>query len=309
MPGRKPVPPLGLGIYLPPPPSAAAVEDPIDEELRKAIRRAGGAAALARIAGGADPAAVVQHVPQPTSVQDVIALEREARETTKDARQAAMETAEAERERRVEAEQRAAGSYEAGQQEAENRWAAIVEMQNGFHGTVMGMFEKLSAQQVAAAQSDAARIAAEMKASNDATVAAMKAEIDKRDGIIATQQQHIEALKGRKTIEEVAAERLAAGDLSHPAVRAFLPQQPPAPQGESTQEQLNKGMVPIILEDEAEKRRLQREVQASEVRRNDQIGQAVAQAAPLLRSVFGGVPAPQGRPPLQAMLPGEVPAQ
>ncbi len=304
---RKSVAPLGLGVYLPPPPAAAVTEDPIDEELRKAIRRTSGVAALAKIAGGADPAAVAQHLPQPTSIQDVLALDDHALKASGQIAEAARQQAQDEKDRADRAEGRAATSYEAGQADSDSRWSFMTEVLEKNHSLVLEVVKVAGEARVQAAQSDAARIAAEMKASNDAVVAAMKAEVDKRDAIINGQQQQIEALKGRKTIEEVAAERLAAGDLTHPAVRAFLPQTVPVPQGESTQDQLNKGMVPIILEDEQEKRRLAREVQASEVRRNDQIGQAVAQAAPLLRSVLGGVPTPQGRPPLQAVL--EEPAQ
>lgn len=309
MAARKAPPPLSLGVYLPPPPAQPAAQDPADEEYQRAVRRVGHAVALQRLATVGDPAAATAVTPQPTSVQDVIALEREARESTKDARQAAQETAEQERLRRQEAEQRANGAYEAGQAEAENRWGAVVEMQQGFHATVMGMFEKLSTQQIAAAQSEAARVAERMEASNKEIVARLAGEIEKRDNTIIQQQQQIEALKAKKSWGEVVAEQIEQGNLGHPAVKAMIPQlaAPAAPQGKSPQDQLNEGMVPIVLEDERERRRIEREKAEAEKRKAEATAQTITQLAPLARSFLTAPPSPQGRPPLQALLGPEQP--
>lgn len=304
MPNKRTVPPLSLGgVYLPPPPAIQPVAvDPLDEEFRTAIRRAGAAAALQRLASVNDPS--VAPPPQPTSVPEVIQLNREARDAAGETARLAKETAEAERVRRQEAEQRAAGAYDAGAAEADDRWRFFTEINEKNHGLVLDLVKGIGGAQVAAAQTEAARIASEMKANAEAVISRLSTEITKRDEKINELQQQNETLKQRKTWSEVVAEKLEAGDLSHPAVRAMLPAQPAtAPQGKTPQERLDDEMVPIIAEDEREQRRLKREALEEEKKKNRAFGEAAMQLVPLARSLVGGVPEPQGRPPLGGLQP------
>ena len=149
-------------------------------------------------------------MPQPVTVQDQIALSQEARQASSDVAAAYKGAAESERDRRVEAEQRAANAYEAGQQEAEGRWSTIVQMQESNHQFVLELLGRAKDAQVAAAQSEAARIAERTESLVKQTLETMKIEVSKRDEKISQLEQERQNLLQRETWDQALA-RVALG--------------------------------------------------------------------------------------------------
>lgn len=301
MPGRKAPPPLGLGVYLPPPPAAVAAEDPIDEELRKAVRRVGGAAALARIAGGADPAAAVHpSTPPPATLTEAVSAASSLVNIHKGAADTALAIADAERERRIEAEGGVGEAVQAAVQRERTAAEKALELVREVYQGKEGMLKEIADLRVGVEQSKAEKIATDMKASIDAALAEMKGQVKARDDKIAELQTENATLKQRETYEErvgrAVVTAVQTGNFNLPELRGIMPPPaPPAPTGKPIDQQWAETIMPKAAEEWQKDKQAERDVKASEARRNDSLGNAALQIAQVLRTgglhvPFGGMP-------------------
>lgn len=137
MPRRAPQPQAGARHFALTSPLALAgsaqapqTQDNFETEMARAVRLAT-MERQARLAGVALPGAGAdqsQAMPQPATVNDTIALSREAREAAAEQARQAREIAQEERDRRLEAEESASGAFQAGKAQAEGVATMMLEM-------------------------------------------------------------------------------------------------------------------------------------------------------------------------------------
>ena len=223
------------------------------ELLHQKIDEVGDAAALAAMEhGGGLPG------PQPHSVQDIATVSRAVVDSAKAGVDmlttqvdSARADAEVERARRMDAEDSTGAAIAAVR--AEERTAAdkALEMVREVTNLRLSMTEELASLRVSVAQSEAAKIAAEMKASNDATVARLTGQIEQ----LQTENQALKGQVGELSRKKSAAEELGEAFLSgkfddHPVVQTVrrLTPQPTGPVEEDPQTQLYRQAIPSVVD-------------------------------------------------------------
>lgn len=214
--GRRPTTSVGFR-YIPPTPRAADAAG-VDGEFAAWVRQRRQADMMRQMegaggpAGGTVPAGQPQIVPQPstlteavTSAVGIAGLHREATKT-------ALELVQDERDRRQEAEASVGTAADAARKDESDKWQHFTDLSDKFSARI----EQLSAEQHAAAlaakDSEAGRIAAQMKADNDRTVAALGAEKERLERELAAEKARTAALAQRPTYESLVVDAIANPD-------------------------------------------------------------------------------------------------
>lgn len=280
--------------------------DPVESELVKAARRISAVTAIRRLADGEEPASP----PQPASIQDVIALNREAREASREQAEVAKEIAEEERRRREEAEERAESAFEAGQGQATSMYQTVLQMVQAQQATILNLMKDYHQAQLQQKDEEMKRILGEINAKVEAAIAAKDAEVRK---LSEENQQLRQTLSQKKSLEDTLLEELKAGKRDGLlAALLGLNQQPQVPQDEDPNKAFQKALIPHAVEAVGLQMRKQAESLGAEERRKEerhqatlsvfqQLGQAIAEARSWIPTLMGATPM---RRPDSAVPPG-----
>lgn len=153
-------------------------------------------------------------IPQPATVQDTIALSREAREAAKETAELARQQAEEERQRRQEAEERAATAYEAGKQEAQTVFSTMLQMVQTFAQTAQENVRSAYEAQLALKEEMHKAQLQAVQAQIESLKELFKMQIEQKDQKINELTNKLNAISGRKSWEEWLAEQIASGNLA-----------------------------------------------------------------------------------------------
>ena len=192
-------------------------------------------------------------MPQTTTVQDLLNINKEVREANKDIADAAKAQAEEERGRRQEWEERAGSAFEAGRQEAGQLHVAQMEMFKTFATSQLEALKTAYEGQAKLRQDYEERLRkTEMESLTqrlDAIEERARAELTHKDEEIAGLQKRLSAATQKKSLEETVAEHLVTGNL--PALRAQLGPflgTPEAPRDEDPELMYQKNLAPGLAE-------------------------------------------------------------
>lgn len=144
-------------------------------------------------------------VPQVATVQDQIALSKEAREAARDVAELARQQADEERERRQEAEERAGSAFQSGQQEAESRWSAVLGIVQETNKTVLQLIQDKHATELKALQEAHAEVLKRIDEKLNAALAAKDVEVARHRERAEQLEQQVKALSERETFDQVLA--------------------------------------------------------------------------------------------------------
>lgn len=225
--------------------------DPLEREALSVLR----ARRIRELMGEAAPAAM----PAPATVQDTIALSREAREAAKETAELARRQAEEERDRRREAEERAEQAYQAGQQEAEGRWSTVLEMFKQLNQTVLTLTKE--------------RYETEIRSKESQFTESLKRLEERMDLLLKSKDEEIQRLRqqaqqaaGKRDIREWLVDTLLnpdadprERDMAHRLVG--VQQSPPDLAYVDPDKAVMAKLVDPLVEHNAEQMRIQRERQ------------------------------------------------
>ncbi|MHB1870850.1 MAG: hypothetical protein ACYCT1_08350 [Steroidobacteraceae bacterium] len=220
----------------------------VQDILRQKVDQVGDAATLAALEGGVAPTG-----PQPVSVQDALAVSRETRVAATELAAAATARADEADKRRKAAETQAATERAAGVAEADTRWTMMQTMLQPLQEELRDLRQERHQAELDARESEAAKIAADMRASNDAIVARLNSEIDQLKTKNKDLEEQVTVLSKRRTANDELLDLLGSEDpRQHRLARAVLsvvPQQGPAtPAEEDPQTQLEREAIKPLVE-------------------------------------------------------------
>jgi hypothetical protein len=182
--------------------------DPADVEIADWIRKRKQVDIARQLENPSVPGQVPAAQPPVVTVQDQIALSKEAREASHDIAQAHREAAEAERSRRQEAEKRAADAYEAGQAEAENRAAVHLELFKEFASTTQAMLKESYEARLQAKDETHRAILERIDEKLNAALAAKEVEVARHRERAEELERQVRALSERETFDQVLAKAI-----------------------------------------------------------------------------------------------------
>jgi len=223
--------------------------DPLERQALSVLR----ARRIRELMGEATPSAM----PAPATVQDTIALSREAREAAKETAELARRQAEEERERRREAEERAEQAYQVGQQAAEERWSTVLAMFKELNQTVLALTKE--------------RYESEIRSKESQFSEALKRLEERMDLLLKSKDEEIQRLRqaaqqaaGKRDVREWLVETLLnpdadprERDMAHRLVGVQQP--PPDLAYVDPDKAVQAKLVDPLVEHNAEQLRLQRE--------------------------------------------------
>lgn len=220
------------------------------------------AQAMLNPGGGSQPQ---QHptLPQPATVQDTIALSKEAREAAAAQSRIALETAEQEHKRRVEAEEEAQQAYGAGASSEAEKWGVLLGIVQENNKAIIEMMRTNHTSQVEAIQAQSKEILERLEERFNTTISFKDQEV----------QRHQEAAKflkaeldKQKSSYEQIMEAIYKNDPNHPAVAFYQKFHAPR-SGEKSHDERWKD---FLLEEEMEKARRSRAKADKEESRADE---------------------------------------
>ncbi len=260
----RPRPPSVGFRYAPPPPAPRehAGTDGVSVEVARWVRQRreldmvrqmeGGSAASASGVPGA-VGGPPQVMPGPASITEAVNAASGISQIHREAAQTALEQAEQERLRRQEAEESVGSAAEAARKDEANRWQAITDMTNTLRAEITSIREESHQAQLAAKESEAARIAAQMKADADRITAALTAERDRLAAELEREKARVAQLAQRPTVQDMMVR--AMQNPSDPDLAVFR-QVYGTHQGESFEEWWRKEQAKRMLNSQdAEERR------------------------------------------------------
>lgn len=265
--GPKP-PSLGFAFPMPNPAGADPV-DPLeaeaaailhDQRIANRVRIfAPGALQSGVQAGAAIPAqaGIPTVIPQPASLGDAVNAASGISQMHREVAQTAMENAEIERERRQEAELSAGAMADAARKDEENKWSAIHALTNSFNERIDKLMEAQHAAELAAKDSEAARIAAEIKANADRIEAALQADRDRLTAELAAAKAKNAALAQRPTMQDMMVRAIQNPD--DPELAPFRQVFSQGPRPQSPQERWAHGYVDEELAAKRDQRLMRRQ--------------------------------------------------
>lgn len=272
-------------------------QDPVDKALVDAAHRISNAVAFKFLAqtgqadGGA-PAVV------PTTIQDQIALSREAREAANSAVELAKDSRDEERERRREAEDRAKTSFQDGYNKASNESKTVLEMFQAFTDQSHALLKESYQAQIDSTEKTHNATIEAINAKLDAALALRDHEIEQKERIIERQNSQLQELRNKRSWQEEMTEALISGDRNHPLVRAYIGTgQDPNAQDPNHVYQMT--LAPKLAEAAAQKANAELTAMQEEERRKDEKHQVtlnLLNTATNALGAFFGSPMPTGLP-------------
>lgn len=219
--GRVPAAGFGLDMSSIAPMAGVAQQrlpaDELEQELIRAARRVSLSRSVMALGGEQSAAG---SLPQPATVQDTIALSREAREAAREQAESARELAKQEEARRKEAEAKAGGAYAAGEADATERHSITLELFKDFASESREMLQQTYEARLQAQNETHAAVLKGIDAKLDAALAAKDAEIAREKERREQAEAQAARLAGRKTASEELGEALLAGKLKeHPIIQ------------------------------------------------------------------------------------------
>lgn len=291
---RGPRPP-SLGFAAPPPAPKTGDGGTFDAELAQWIRQRRKVDMVRQLEVGAVPGGagvpvspgIPQVMPQPASLTEAMHVATGLSTLGTNAAKTAMDVADLERQRRIDAEQDAGDAAAAARADEAAKWDAITKMGDRFNERIEKLTEAQHTAELAAKDSEAARIAASMKADADRMVAAVTQEKERVERELASAKATVAQLAQRPTYEGIVAKALTnPDDPELETLRRVLV--PDANRPLTPQEKWAHGYVEERLQSEREGRLMKR---ARHIR-----------AMSLMRHLDGL--ATEGRGALRGLLPG-----